>query len=207
MRRILANMFSYLFQPLLVPVYGFFLLAFDPHFIPYVPLLKVRFLLLSMLILVVIPVAWYWLLRRLEIITTPQADRRGERFWAYLVTMVAYVVVWLLARHMRVETDYAFLFLAGGVALLILTVVNFFWKMSAHALGMGAMVGGILTVSLLKGCNPVGLYSTFILLGGLVGAARMELGAHTFRQVAAGYLTGLLSPALTLFVLLLGVKS
>ncbi|MBP5259041.1 MAG: hypothetical protein J6Z12_00175 [Paludibacteraceae bacterium] len=206
MRRILANMFSYLFQPLLVPVYGFFLLAFDPHFVPYVPLLKVRFLLLAMLILVVIPVAWYWLLRRLEIITTPQAERRNERFWAYLVTMVAYVVAWLLARHMRIETDYAFLFLSGAVALLILTIVNFFWKMSAHALGMGAMLGGILAVSLLQGGNPVGLYTTFILLGGMVGSARMELGAHTFRQVAAGYLTGLLSPALTLFVLLSDVK-
>lgn len=194
MRKVLANMFSVLFHPLVVPVYGLAMLFCDPNFIPYIPLLKVRFLLLAFLILVMVPLAWYLALRKLGYISTPQAERKEERFWAYLVTMVAYGVVYLLARRMRIDTGFAMLFLAGALALAALTLVNFFWKMSAHALGMGALTGGILTLSLLEGVNPVGLYTVFVLLGGCVSSARLELGAHTMGQVVAGYFTGLLAP-------------
>lgn len=202
MQKVLANMFTYMFQPLLVPLYGFFLLACDPHFMPYVPLLKIKFLLLAMLILVVIPVAWYLVLRKLGVITTHQAEKKEERFWAYLVTLTAYGVTWLLARRMHVPSDYAALFLAGAMALLVLTCVNFFWKMSAHALSMGALVGGILTVSVLQGYNPVGVYTLFILLGGMVCSSRLYLQAHTPMQLVAGYFTGLLSPIFAIFLLL-----
>lgn len=79
------------------------------------------------------------------------------------------------------------------IAVIGLTVVTLFWKMSAHMTG----AGGLLAVVLILGFK----FHTFqvlyplilsILLIGAIGSARLYLGAHKPLEIYAGFFFGFL---------------
>jgi hypothetical protein len=72
---------------------------------------------------------------------------------------------------------------AGGVGLVVFTVVTHWWKMSIHA---GVAAGTATTLTVVYG--PLALLSVPLVL--LAGWARVRLSAHTGAQVIAGALVG-----------------
>ena len=75
------------------------------------------------------------------------------------------------------------LLVAGGVGLVVFTVVTHWWKMSIHA---GVAAGTAATLTAVYG--PPALLSVPLVL--LAGWARVRLSAHTRAQVLAGALVG-----------------
>lgn len=78
-------------------------------------------------------------------------------------------------------------------AVIVLSLVTLFWKMSAHMTG----VGGLLAVVLVLGK----IFSTFevvyplllaLVLSGMVATSRLYLNAHRPAEVYAGFLVGFL---------------
>ena len=80
-------------------------------------------------------------------------------------------------------------------AILIVTVViTWFWKISAHAIGIGCASGFLF---LLYETSPTSsLFMAMvisILLAGIIISARLYLEAHTPKQVYWGYFMGIVS--------------
>lgn len=72
------------------------------------------------------------------------------------------------------------------------TLINLMWKVSVHAAGAGAIVGGLAAYGLLFRFNPLPWMIIAILICGLLGTARMILRQHTLSQILIGTLIGIL---------------
>lgn len=93
------------------------------------------------------------------------------------------------------------IFLLGSCVSVVLTlIINLFWKVSAHAIGIAGVVGAVIGLSLRIHYNLSPLIIMLISLFGLVGFARLKLLAHTPSQVYVGFLVGFASE-ITLYLL------
>ncbi len=83
----------------------------------------------------------------------------------------------------------------GAIAGTVNLIVNFWWKISAHAAAMAGVLA--LLVHLYaqgEGYGPVETWLIiWIILTGLLGASRIWLGRHTPMQVLCGTIVGFTS--------------
>ncbi|EJX10294.1 hypothetical protein, membrane [gut metagenome] len=88
--------------------------------------------------------------------------------------------------------------LASLVALILCIFANFWWKLSEHMTGAGAIIGGLISFSALFGYNPVWWLCLLILISGILGTSRLILCHHTLSEVLAGFAVGYISSLLVL---------
>ena len=80
--------------------------------------------------------------------------------------------------------------MAALISQVICVMVNAWWKISTHMVGMGGLVGALNAFSILFYYNPVFPMSMLILLSGILGTSRMLLRQHSLAQVLAGFAVG-----------------
>ena len=78
-------------------------------------------------------------------------------------------------------------------ALVVVTLINLKWKISAHLTGIGGLLGGVCSFALYYSTLPLGLILTILAASLILMYARLYLHAHTPLQVVCGLLLGLLS--------------
>lgn len=108
--------------------------------------------------------------------------------------------------------------LGAVIGLFIAFFINIFSKISAHAVGMGGLLGMVIITMALSNFDSFVLHSTIIgtfefsmnalllftlLMAGLVGTARLLLDAHTPNDIYGGYLVGFASQFIALRFILL----
>ncbi|MDR1729167.1 MAG: phosphatase PAP2 family protein [Prevotellaceae bacterium] len=140
----------------------------------------------------VIPLLSILILYKLKVISSMGLEDRKDRFLPYFCTSISYFACALILFQLAIPTFVSELIIAVAVALLINSVVNIWWKISAHMTGMGALLGGILLVSYQFHFNPYNWILATVFACGMVAAARLYLNAHTPGQVVAGLLNGAL---------------
>lgn len=70
------------------------------------------------------------------------------------------------------------------VALVIALCINFAWKISAHAIGVGGLLGGIMGVARIHMINPYWAFIVVLIVAGLLGTSRIFLkGIHQCRYM------------------------
>ena len=65
-------------------------------------------------------------------------------------------------------------------------------KVSTHSAAIGGVAGALIAFSFKFAFNPVWWLCLVLILGGMVGTARIILRQHTLSQVVTGYLIGFL---------------
>lgn len=92
---------------------------------------------------------------------------------------------------------------SGVIASLVLTTINFKYKISIHAAGVGLLLGFLFSYYTEQAI--VNLWSLFFacVLGGIVISARIKLKKHTNEELIAGFLTGFIISFVTDFVIVL----
>ena len=186
----LAKILTIVFQPLLIPLYGLLMLIAVPQFYGYNMYIKLVVIGIAVLLMVVVPVAWYFLLVKFGVITTPQASDRRERIWAYLFTLLCYAGTASFFYAVKSYT-VAHVITMAAASLATIMFINFFWKISAHATGVSGLLGASLYIAFAFGAYNPPLYVALIIICGLVCSARLQLEAHTPAQLIAGTLLGL----------------
>jgi membrane-associated phospholipid phosphatase len=102
---------------------------------------------------------------------------------------------------------YTSIVLGATIGLFVAFFINIFTKVSAHATGVGGLVGALLATALSWPQNTLGIpmfggtlelsLNLVLVLGivfaGLVGVSRLALGAHTSSELYLGYASGFLS--------------
>ena len=88
-----------------------------------------------------------------------------------------------------------------GAILIILfaAIISKFWKISLHLLAIGGVVGVFIALQIIQG-GVLHLLLIFILLSGILGAARLEQKAHNYEQVSVGFLLGMSVELITLLL-------
>ena len=80
-------------------------------------------------------------------------------------------------------------------------MINFWWKISIHAVGAGALTATVIALSF-RMHTPLTFYLLAVILAsGVILSARLKLNSHNPSQVWIGFLTGFMG--IILFILLI----
>ncbi|MDE5793787.1 MAG: phosphatase PAP2 family protein [Muribaculaceae bacterium] len=190
-----SNIISWVFVPLMMPVYGI-ILIFSLSFLSFAPFrTKLVFTLIVFGANFLIPMLLVLLLKKLKIIEDLGLNGRKERLIPYIITIVCLGGTGFFLYMKMAPLWVAMFYIGGAVAALINLTVNFWWKISAHAAGISGIVAMLIQV-IKEGPSSDGMEWWIvgaIITAGLLGSARIWLGRHTLLQVLAGSVVGFLS--------------
>lgn len=133
-------------------------------------------------------------LYRSGVIKDPALNNRTERFIPYGVVVLCYLGCGFFFYKASAPFWLPMFFAGGALATVISTVVNCWWKISAHAAAMGGLVALVFRIvaSHYALFNMNVWLSGVIIVAGLVMTARVYLSRHTLWQVLAGCANGFL---------------
>lgn len=138
----------------------------------------------------VIPGLFIYLLVRNGAAGDIELSDRKERLVPYLIIITSILVCIFFLYKMLMPLWLLAMLIGACVALVIALVINFYWKISAHAIGIGGLLGGVMGVARIHMINPYWAFMGVLLIAGLVGTSRIFLRRHTPMQVYAGFSLG-----------------
>lgn len=195
---------------MLVPTYALLILMFaNPYaFGVHSPGDKKALLLLLYVFTTtaLIPGIGIAIMKPLGFVRSLESPDRQERIGPYIITGVFYL--WLyqnLKSSGQAPPPYQACVLGATIALFGAFFINIFTKVSAHATGMGGLVGMLVLLSVewpgstlgiglfgeLLEISQVAVLCLGVLVAGCVGTARLVLRAHVPQEVWQGYAVGL----------------
>jgi len=155
---------------------------------------------------VIIPSVCVLLMRPLGFIKSLKMEERTERIVPYISTAILYSWLYININQQTIFPQaYAIFFLGILIAIYLTFFINNFSKISAHTVGAGGLVGMMLLVKLyysygeapIKWLNDEVAFISInqllvgvIILAGLIGTARLILGAHDRQDIYGGYIVG-----------------
>lgn len=187
--RLFSNIISGMFHPLLMVTYGVVLALTFTYLAIYPPTMKLLLAGGTFLSTAVIPGAFIMMVKNGAAVDLELSDRH-ERVVPYLIFITSIMVCAFYMYKMMLPFWFISLLLGACVALILALLINFFWKISAHAIGIGGLLGGIMGVARIHLINPYWAFIIVILIAGLVGTSRIFLKRHTPMQVYAGFCLG-----------------
>ena len=130
---------------------------------------------------------------------------RQERILPFSFIAILYIVVtYLFYTRTRIDfNDNLLKFLVIIDALvLVAAIVTFFYKVSVHSMGMCGLIGILLPLNKISEDGAL-FYPTIvaIVLSGIVMSSRLQLNAHTPREVMVGGVLGFSTSFVMMLVL------
>ena len=180
---------------MLMPMYGMLLFgSVMKHLLPQLPSVYMWLCLAGTAFLtLIIPVILLVFLWRKGYIDSLHIDNAKQRTTPYIYTLICYGFwAYFLRVTMQLPVFLLLVVIGAMVALLAVTVINHWWKISAHLTGVGGLLGGICSFALSYSMLPMALIIIVLVLSLLLMYARLYLNAHTPLQVIGGYLLGLI---------------
>ncbi len=198
--KIPAWLFSYFFHPLFIPLIATWYLAFlQPGYFTGIPPGNKYYILIRVAYnTIFFPALTVLLLKAVGFIKSIFLKTQRERIIPYVAANIFYFWMYLVFKNQPevplILTMFIFgIFLSSSFGLF----VNSYFKISMHALGMGALTG-LLLIIIFSGLS----YSVFLpamvilFLTGIVCTSRLIVSDHSPFQIYAGILFGIISQLL-----------
>ena len=187
----LARIVSVIFHPLFMPLYGMLIVFSAPTLFGYLPFPVKRLLFLIILINnVILPLSLLPFFKYRQIISTWSIDDRKERIIPLLMTTLLYASTSIIIHRFPVPVFIKSFIIAAFSLSLTVTVISYWWKISIHSVGAGALAGLVLILSF-RMYTPLIWYQVIsVVAGGLLLSARLKLNMYSPQQVWGGFLTG-----------------
>lgn len=187
-----AHILSWVLHPIMMPTYAILLMFSQDAFFVLILPGKLKLVLAGLIFAntFLLPLIFIWMMRRRGIISGWQMPERSDRTFPFAITALFYIATIIMMQNLGLHGVY-FLFITGGAILIIIAlIINFFWKISIHMMGMGGLAGGFIGLSLRMLIDAPGLILLLFALSGLVGFARLKLNTHNSTQVYTGFIAG-----------------
>ena len=196
-----AKIISVVFHPLLMPVYGLAIIFSAPTLFGYLPFNVKRLLILIMLVNnVLLPLSLLPFFIHRNIISSWTIIERKERNIPLIMSTLLYCTTTFIIFRLPVPVFLKSFIFGASILSLIVTVINFWWKISLHSVGAGALISLVLILSM-KMLTPLEWYLIpVVIITGLVLSSRLKLNLHSPAQVWIGLFTGFFG--LSLFMML-----
>ena len=194
----IAHILSVVFSPFYAPIWAFLWL----FFFSYLKLLPLGYKLLILGIVfvftILIPRLTINVFRRLNRWSHWQLSHREHRHMPYVLTLLSYSACLMLFTQLNVAMFFRGIIMSAIVAQIVCVIINVWWKISTHMVGMGGLVGMILSFSSIFFYNPFWPGIGLILLSGVLGTSRMVLRQHSLAQILVGFAIGFFSSLICL---------
>lgn len=197
----ISNIISIIFHPVFLPVYGLLIIFNAPTFMVHLPAgLKRVIFTLATINMTVVPLAVMPFLRHRKLISSYKMDSRQERLIPLSVGAMMYIVTSIIFYSYQIPQLIKSFTLAAAVASVLILLITFRWKISAHAAGMGALLACVMVLSVKMMTNLSAFWIPVLLFSGLVLSARMYLKSHNPAQIYMGYITGFIPVFLVMMI-------
>lgn len=195
-----AKLVSFVFHPLFMPLYGMALIFSAPTLFGYLPWEVKKLLFLIILINnVMLPFSLLPFFRYRNVISSFSIEERSERNLPLILTTLLYGATSYIVFTFRVPVFIKSFFLAFFFLSLTVTIINFWWKISTHSVGIGAITALAIVLSVKMYSPLIWYFIVIIIVTGLVLSSRLKLNYHNPGQVWLGYLTGIIGIGLYLW--------
>ena len=198
----MAKVMSVLFHPLFMPVYGMLIIFSAPTLLGYLPM-PVKKILFTVVLInnVVIPLLLMPFFRFRNIISSYEMEERKERIFPLIAVTLLYSITSIVIYGFQIPVLFKSFFISSSFLVLIVTIINFWWKISVHSVGAGALTALVFVLSIKMYTALTWYIIAVILVAGLILSSRLNLSTHSPAQVWAGFAAGL--AVLTVLMLLL----
>lgn len=188
--KLIAKIVSIILHPLLIPTYGVFLGLNYTYLILRPEPLRWKILLSAFLITALVPALGIGALLFFGSASDADLKNKEERVLPYIMSILSMILCAYVLYKFKMSVWLYTSFVGGAISLAIALVINFFWKISAHMVGIGGLAGAIFGTAFCF--MPFSLFSLagVLMLAGLLGTSRIILERHTPGQVYAGFLLG-----------------
>ena len=202
---VIAKILSVLFYPLFVPTYGIalFCYMYSLQVAPLTWIWVVIAIVGTFLLTCMLPITAIWIMMKRGKVKDLYIDNPAERTMPYLYACMGFAFwCYLLVHVLHAPRYLSWVAIGATVALGLVTVINKWWKISAHLAGFGGLIGGIFCYCLGISAIPTWYaLCAWFGLSWLLMWARLYLNAHTSAQVCAGWLLGMACTLLPYLIL------
>jgi len=201
MRKTLAKISSIIFHPLLLPSIGMIILLNSGSILEFLPYQAKKVVLLIVFVsTTVLPLTFVPFFVFQKIIKSVQMENSKERLVPFFVTMVLYSFCYYLLVRIGAPATMVKFILIGAVSLFILFILSFFWKISAHMVGIGGLFGALIAASFNLHANLDIYIIAAIIVSGILGFSRLILEKHKPYQIYFGWALGVSVSLIILFI-------
>jgi membrane-associated phospholipid phosphatase len=183
----IAKVMSTLFMPLYAPMWvfiGLFLFT-------YLRLLpwgyKIFIISIVYVFTVFMPTVGITLFRLFKKWSHLELSHREHRHMPYVVALLSYTACLVIMTRINAAMFFRGVVMAALVSQIICVIINVWWKVSTHMVGIGGLVGALNAFSILFFYNPVWPFCVLLLLSGVLGTSRIILRQHSLAQVLTGF--------------------
>lgn len=186
-----AKIISVIFHPLLMPVYGMAIIFSAPTLFGYLPFSVKKLLLLILLVNnVLLPLSLLPFFMQRKIISSWDLSERKDRNIPLIISTLLYGTTSFIIFRFPIPLFLKSFVFATLFLSVTVTLINFWWKISLHSVGAGALTGLIFILSI-KMLTPLEWYLIpSIIITGLILSSRLRLNQHNPSQVWIGLLLG-----------------
>ncbi len=195
-----AEVISYLSHPLFLPILvTVFLANAMPEYFVLFKQDSVRFAFDKLFIRVLfstlfLPLFVVALCKALGFVTSFQLRSQKDRIIPYIACTTFYFWTYFAFKREAVAPPFFNAFFLGiFIAIVIGMVANTYVKISMHTIGWGGVVGFLLMLMIGMNMNISLVLMVALLITGIVGTARLILGAHTPAEIYAGFILGIIA--------------
>lgn len=204
--KLFSQIISWVFMPLLMPIYALLLVMFIPSNIDFIQnsqcmyamdfQFKKAFLYMFLIFCVLAPGVSILILKRRGIIASIDMDTQKERYipilvmFIYCLVLFFYINYLINVNRLIVPKFLTMLPLSGVAVTAVFIIVNRWRKISIHAAAAGILVGFILAYILQQVEYELWVFTISLLVTGIVMSARLYLQKHTLSEVIIGWLIG-----------------
>jgi hypothetical protein len=188
----LARIISAVFHPFLIPVYGLVIIFTAPTLYTYLPF-EVKKLMILIVIVnnILLPLSLMPFFVHRNLISSWFMTERKDRIVPLMISAILNIVTTYIIYRFKVPFFLKTFFLAVFFLTLVATLINFWWKISLHSIGAGAILALVVILSF-KMYTPLLWYLIPVIIAcGMILSARLQLNLHNPGEVWSGFLTGI----------------
>jgi hypothetical protein len=193
--RFLANLVSYVFHPLFMPlIMSIVLYRLAASNLAGITMKVYSFKVINIFVsTLLLPLVTVLLLKGLGLLKSLKMPDPRDRIIPLIVTMTFTFWVYLVFKNTKEPLILRSFMLGNFLGITGLFLATIFYKVSMHTAAAGGVLGLMLVLMIM---SPVSMFIPIliaIIIAGVIGTARLLLGAHTPFEIWAGYLLGLLA--------------
>ncbi len=191
MKKILP-IFSYLFHPIFIPTFAsIYYFYFNDSYFSYSNFDTYIILIQVLIITICIPITFFYLLRSLGKIDSIMVSELSQRKLPLFFQAILILVLIKKGATIDRVPELYFFFMAGFCSTIFALLLIFCKiKASLHLLGMSSLLFFITGMSIHNQTNQINLICILILITGFVASSRLEMKAHSARELIIGFLIG-----------------
>ena len=198
MNNFIAKTLSIIFHPLLMPTLGIMFIFYSGSYVSFLPSDVKKIILLVVGVNTLgLPLIMMPLFIQFKVINSFAMESNRERILPLTFTLIPYLLSVYFLIKLPIPFIISAFMLGASLAVALCLIISYWWKISIHLVGIGGMIGFLISFSIRLYTNVFPLLLIFIIAAGLLASARLFLKAHKPQQVYLGFLLGFIIMLIT----------